>query len=251
MSGLLYVGRTPSASPDIETRKDVESVLTSGVSRGYVDTRVADLSASKATKVYVDSQDSQFATPDFYQSRDELLVPNAAKGAANGVASLDATTHVPAAQVPVLGLGMLRGPIGPSNVNFAGTTGTTPLKIAEWAPSVLPVTGQLLAFAQCSVQSVGGRPVVEIRAGNATQTTYASQTLIAQGYGHSFYNDFQMITITPVAANGEGQDGNQDAWAATTNLLVNMWLYDDAGGQSSIAVGLIYTASLYIARTAL
>ncbi|ACU41447.1 hypothetical protein SEA_YASSIFIED_245 [Mycobacterium phage Yassified] len=251
MAGLLYIGKTPSASADVETRKDVETVLTGGVSRGYVDTRVATLSAAKATKVYTDTQDSQYATPDYYTSRDALLVPNSAKGAANGVASLDATTKVPDAQVPILGLGMVRGPIGPTSVDFSGTTGVTPLKIAQWDVGVIPVTSQLLAFAQCSVQSVGGRPVVEIRAGNSTQTTYASQTLIAMGYGDSFYNDFQMIHVTPVAANGEGQDGNQDAWAATTNLLVNMWLYDDGGGQSSIATGLIYTASLFLMRTAL
>lgn len=251
MAGLSYVGKSPATTRDVETRLHTEGVLQSGISRGYVDGRVTDLAASRATKVYVDEQDSEFAETSYYPAQDLLLVPNAAKGAASGVASLDGSAKVPTAQIPVLGAGILRGPYGPDQY-FGGTTGTTPLKIAQWNPAVLGYTGQLLVWLNVSAQSIDGRPVIEVRAGNSTQTTYAAQTLIAQGVGREHFNDYQMITVVPVTAlDGEGQDGVQDATPGSTNLLVNVWMYDDAGGQVTTAIGLMPTAALFIARTAL
>lgn len=251
MAGLTYVGKSPSTTTDVETRTHTESVLQGGISQTYVTSRVSELAQARATKVYVDTQDSQFADAAYYGQRDALLVPNAAKGVVSGVASLDSASKVPVAQTPVLGAGILRGPIGPTTF-FGGTTNNVPLKIAQWDAAPSLYTGQLLAWANVSCQSVEGRPVVEIRYGNSTQTTYASQTLIAQGVGRQYFNDYQYLTVMPVTALlNEGQDGVQDSVPGTTNLLVNMWLFDDAGGQVTTAIGLTPTAALFIARTAL
>lgn len=251
MAGLIYAGKSPVEAKDVETRTTTESVLSGGISRSYVSGRVNELVLAKATKVYVDTQDSQYADPAYYAAQDALLVPNAAKGAPSGVASLDGTGKVPPPQVPVLGAGTLRGPFGPSTTS-GGSTFDIPLKIAQWNAAVMSYTGQLLVWANVSCQSVDGRPVIEVRAGNSTQVSYASQTLIAQGTGRQFFNDYQMITVVPVTAQlGEGQDGVQDAYPSTTNLLVNMWMYDDAGGQVTTTSGLTPTACLFFARTTL
>ena len=211
MAGLIYVGKVPAESKDIETRASTEDVLNSGISRDYVAGRVIELSASKATKVYVDNQDNLYADASYYPSRDALLVPNGARGTASGVASLDNNSKVPSAQVPVLGAGILRGPYGP-NTMFGGTTGATPLKVAQWNAFTMGYTGQLLAWGMIACQSVDGRTVVEIRAGTSTQVNYADQTLIAQGYGRQLYNDYQYIAVVPVTAlDNEGADGLQDA----------------------------------------
>lgn len=252
MSGLTYVGKAPAEATDVETKISTEDLLNTGISRSYVTDRVNTLVSPKATKVYVDTKDNQFADVTYPTTQDALLVPNSAKGASGGVASLDngSPPKIPSAQVPILGAGVLRGPYGPSSFSV-GTTGLTPLKIAEWVINPLSWTSQLLAYANLSAQSVAGRTVIEIRAGTSAQTTYAAQTLISQGFGRSAFNDYQVINVIPVTAlDNEGQDGVQDSWSPSTNLLVNMWMYDDGGGQSTITTGLVVTAPLFVMRVA-
>jgi hypothetical protein len=233
-----------------ETRQTTEEILTSGVSRAYVAGRVDTLKSTRAPKTYVDSQDELYAPASYYPAQDNLLVPLTAKGTASGVATLGSDGKVPQAQVPVLGAGTMRGPWG-ANQTFGGTTGITPLKIAQWNLGVSGVRGQPLVFMSTSVASTG-RAVIEIRIGDNTQTTYAAQTLIGQGYGRSHYLDYQTITVLPVtAALAEGQDGVQDSWHPATNLLINAWLFDTEGGQSTTQVGSVATAALFFARTAL
>jgi hypothetical protein len=251
MSGVAYVGVAPTSGVDIETKSTTETILTAGISRGYVQGRVNTLVAAKATKIYVDTQDALYAPASYYASQDALLVPNAAKGVANGVASLDGSSKVPSAQVPILGAGFFSGPWGP-NTAFGGTTSATPIKIAQWDLGVSGVTGQPLVFLSTSVQSTGGRPIIEVRIGDNTQTAYVTQTLIARGFGRGQYNDYQVIVVLPVTPDlAAHQDGIQDSYAPSTNLLLNAWLYDDSGGSSTTTSSSIATAALYFGRTAL
>lgn len=252
MAGLYWVGAQPADPADIETRASSDVILGSGVSRSYVQGRVATKVASRADKLYVDTQDATFAPVAYYGSQDALLVPNAAKGAASGVASLDSSSKVPIGQLPVLGGGVLKGPWGP-NTAYGGSTLATPFKIAEWNLGASGVTGQPLAFFSTSILSDGGKPVVEIRMGTSTQTTYAAQTLIAAGFGKSLFKDYQIITCLPVDPDAsESQDGLQDFWSPSANLLVNAWMYDAASTHTVTTTNTsIASAALFFARTAL
>lgn len=251
MSGLLYVG-VISDDRDLESLQHTESVLTSGFGRGYVQGRVAEKVALRASKTYVDTADAGFAPVAYYTSQDQLLVPLTAKGEASGVATLGSDGKLPASQTPVLGAGFVKGPWGPNSA-FGGNTQGTPMKIAQWNALAYGVLGVPWAFMNTSVQSNGGRPVVEIRIGTAAQVAYSDQTLIAQGFGRSYYNDWQMVTAFPVDPDlGESADGVQDSYDPAATYLVNAWLWDDYSGKTvqttnaSIAV-----ASLFWARTSL
>ncbi|QZE10553.1 hypothetical protein SEA_SCOOBYDOOBYDOO_238 [Mycobacterium phage ScoobyDoobyDoo] len=247
MAGLSYVGAPDTNARQVETRQSAETQLTTGVSRSYVAGRVTELMASRATKTWVDSRDETYAPVSYYSAQDGLLVPLTAKGVASGVATLNASSKVPAEQLPTLGAGILRGPWG-ADQSFGGTTNDVPLKIAQWNLGVTGVRGHPLVFLATSIQSQGGRPVIEVRVGNSTQTTFAAQTLVARGYGRELYNDWQVVTVLPVPA----VDGAvPDAWHPATDLLVNAWLFDDGGGMSTTQVGSIATAALYMARTEL
>ncbi|ACH62209.1 hypothetical protein MYRNA_242 [Mycobacterium phage Myrna] len=243
MAGLTYVGVDDEDPRSIETRLSAEGTLNEGVSRAYVSGRIAEKMATRAPKTFVDTSDEQFAPVAYYSQQDALLVPNTAKGAASGVATLNASGKVPTAQIPVLGAGMLRGPWG-ANQAFGGTTDMTPLKIAQWNLGVTGVTGVPLVFMSTSAQSTDGRSLIEVRIGDNTQTTYAAQTLIAQGFGREWYLDYQMITVLPCPPAGFVLN-------PATNYIVNAWLIDTNGGQSTTQVGSIASASLFMARTAL
>lgn len=88
MSGLSYIGASPTDPRDFESRQHTEDVLNSGFSRSYVQGRVAEKVAARASKSYVDAQDAGFASVSYYPARDALLVPLTAKGVASGVATL-------------------------------------------------------------------------------------------------------------------------------------------------------------------
>jgi hypothetical protein len=235
----------------VENRINTETVLNAGVSRTYVTGRVHDLAAPYATKGYVDAADAAFSSVAYYTAQDALLIPGAAKGVANGVASLGSDGVIPVVQVPVLGVGILKGPI-PVTTTTGGNTFDIPVAIATWTLGLIGLAAQPWVFMAVSCLSVGGRPVVEVRTGTPTQTNYTDQTLVAAGYGRTFYNDYQTVEVFPVDPTlSDGQDGTQDAWAPTTDMVLTAWMFDDAGGQTSTLAGLIVTASAYLARTAL
>lgn len=252
MAGLVYVGAAPSDVKDVGTRGSVETTLTSGVSRAYVDGRVADLMVPKATKTYVDTQDSLYADAGYPATQDVALVPLTAKGTANGVATLDGSGKVTSSQVPVLGAGIMKGPWGYNN-QYGGSTNDIPFRIAEWNLGVTGVGGQPLVYFNTSVLATGCRPIIEIRIGNSTQTTYAAQTLIATGYGFSGYADYQIVTCFPADPDlSESQDGIQDTMSPATNYLVNAWMFADvSSGTVAMTSGAVISGAVFFARTTL
>jgi len=254
MGSLVYVGKTPTQGRDISTRADSEGLLTAGVSRSYVTGRVAELATGKATKVYVDTQDSTFADAAYPAAQDALLVPLTSKGVANGVATLDSGGKIPSAQVPVLGAGILRGPFGHTQA-YTGSTTVTPMKIADFPGGVLGVNCQLMIFMTVLVICDNlSHPVIEVRYSTAGGTTYASQTLVAAGVGRAYFGDSHTVSVMPVTALvNEGQDGIQDTISSTASLTINAWLYDAAneGGQVATQTGYNVSSAMYLARVAL
>lgn len=250
MAGLYNVGVIDHGR-DIESRTHTEGTLTSGFSRAYVQGRVAEKVILRAAKTYVDAQDNQFASVGYYSTQDALLIPLTAKGIPTGVATLGSDGKLPAAQTPVLGAGYVKPPTGP-NAAAGGSTQTVPLKIAQWNTIAHGVIGVPWVFMNTSVQSNGGRPVVEVRIGTAAQTAYADQKLIGQGFGRRYYNDYQMVTVLPCDPDpSESADGVQDSYEPGVPYIVNAWLFDEDGETVQTTNTSIASAALIWARTSL
>ena len=265
MASLYYLGKAPSANGDLTTQGDSRTTFDAGVTRRYVSDRITASIANRVTKVQVDEWDSAYAPVTYYQQRDVLLTPNSAKGAVGGVATLTSSlvstlaggTGYVAVQVPVLGAGIMRGPYGMTKQYTKTNVGATPQIIGEWlyptttSPSFgpMPLTGQLMPFCTTSAQNTGGRTVLEVRAG--TTNTYSEQTLIGTGYGRTWFDGYQMITVLPAGPSSMGQTGTFAKFDATVPLNVTLWMFNDGGGTSNTTAGLTYTSALYVARTAL
>jgi len=263
MSSLLYVGAAPSNTKDLTTHADVEEILNPAspppgtVSRSYVNSRITTLSAGKATKVYVDNQDATFTTPDYVATQDAKNIPTSAKGVAGGVAALDSGGKIPLVNVPILGAGIIRGPFAHTQGYAVPAASITPQKIADF-PVLSGVNGQIMAFMTVlCLPSATARPCVEIRYSLTGDTVYANQTLVAQGYGRTYFGDnstSQTVLVMPVTAvAGEGQDGVQDTISAGSNITLTAWIYDAAavGGQVAVNSGYIVSSAIYLARTLL
>lgn len=260
MAVLRNVGVAPTSGTDLERKQEVDSRLQAGMSRGYVDGRAITLATPKAFKTYVDTQDALYELNAYYIGQDALNVPLdggapdhvGGKGQPLGVATLDGSGRIPSAQVPALGAGFLKGPFGVTSLND-GTTGVTPVQIAQWVIGTQPINFRPMVFMSVLCDSSGmARPVVEVRIGDNTQTTYASQTLVAQGYGRAYYNDFNTVTVVPTPnTTGVMQDGVQGYYPASHDTRLTAWLYNShTSGTVSTLSGYIASASAFLVRVA-
>jgi hypothetical protein len=269
VSGLTYVGAVPANPADLDNRGALNTQLAAITpNAGSVATQITGLTtglgATYATKSYVDTQDSTFALSSYYTTRDALNLPVSAVGTVAGspitgsyygAASLDGSTTVPLAQLPNVGAGYLAGPWGPTSVASSASTGSTPVKIADWNLGLPSVQFRPLVFFSAFITSstTTAQPVIEIRIANSvTAPAYGSTTLIAMGEGRTPYADFQAISAIPVP----------DTTGTTPSLLptsyeiwVTAWLYDlNGSGSSSVSLnssGNVANAALYLLRGAL
>lgn len=219
--------------------------------------------ATWATKSYVDTQDATFAAPSYYTSRDALNIPTTARGTVAGsaltgsyygVASTDSTGTIPPAQLPNVGAGYLVGPWG-TTATVTGSTGSIPLKIADWnigTPSVqFRPWVYLTAFVTSTVATA--HPIIEIRiADSTTAPTYAASTLVGMGEGRTFYTDYHAISTVPVPdTTGESYPA---LLPTSYHIWLTAWLYDVNGGGSNsvtLSTGGIASAAAFLWRGSL
>ena len=265
MAGLNYVGATPAVSNDILNRLALNATLNAITpNQGSVTTQITNLysgaSPTYATKAYVDSQDATFASPSYVSSRDALNLPTTAVGTVAGspitgsyygAASLDSSGKVPIAQIPNMGVGYLLGPWGPT-ATFNGTTGATPLRIADWNLGLPPIQFRPWVFLNAFVTAItGAKPIIEIRIANTvTQPAYASTTLVSQGEGRYGYTDYHAIACLPVP---DTTSETPSLLATSYEIWLSAWLYDLSGGTNSVTIsaGGIASAPAFLWRGAL
>jgi hypothetical protein len=247
MVSLRFVGKTAITDGGITTRLAVDNQLAEGLGQEYTDGQVITVAQDYATKGYVDTADAGFIDDAYYQGRDALNVPNAARGAANGVASLDGTGKIPAAQVPVLGTGVIKGPWGVTTTS-TGTTGTTPLKIAGFTIGVTGFSFRPLVYLVALIDvDANARPVVEVRIGGPSDTTYASQTKVAIGTGRAVYNDIQTVGVFPGSGLGVADDG--PVYSANLDARLTVWVYcATSDGTLTVGTDSIWSASAFAMR---
>lgn len=266
MSGLSYVGAPPAVSNDITNRLNLSAQLAAATPNqqsvgAQINNLVGGSNPTYATKSYVDQLNSTFTLPSYYLAQDELNLPVSSVGLASptslgttpyyGVGSLDSSGKVPINQIPVVGTGYLKGFWGPT-ATAAGTTGATPLKIADWQIGVAGMQFRPWVFLSAFVSCIAGaRPVIEVRIASTNVTpTYAGSTLVAQGIGRSFYNDYHAISVLTVPDAA----GETAALLPTNyNIWATAWLYDLNGGTNSVILntGGIASGALGLWRGAL
>jgi hypothetical protein len=248
VSSQLYVGPNPADDDSMLSRLQADAIL--GAGRAYVDAQVASQAAAYASKAYIDTADAGYADIAYYQNRDALNVHLSDRGIPGGVAGLDSTGKIPPIQVPALGSGIIHGPWGLTTA-YSGVTGSTPVKVAETTIGVTGWNFRPLVFLVAQVDvSAFGRPVIEVRIGSPANTTYASQTLVAQGSGRAVYDDTQVVVINPGAAPGAMSDGIQTYYQPNLDARLSVWLYSDEPrtGQVSMSGSSIWTGSAWIVR---
>jgi hypothetical protein len=263
------VGALPANPGDIDNRGQLNAQLgaitpNAGTVATQINNLISGPGATYATKSYVDTQDATFAASSYYTSRDALNVPTTAIGTAAsspligsyyGTASLNSSTKVPLAQLPNVGAGYLVGPWGPTAVIAPVSTGSTPVKIADWNLGLPSVAFRPLVFFSAFITATvtTAQPVIEIRIANTvTAPSYASTTLIALGEGRVGYADFHAIACLP-APNTTGQ--TPSLLPTSYEVWISAWLYDAAGsGSNSVtlnAAGNIANAAVFYLRGAL
>ena len=261
MAGLKYVGPDASGSTDLVNKADVDNAYANAaVSQTAVAGQVATAIASLASTVSVDNALASFVQSTYYQTQDTLLVPLASVGVPSvtanpsatppvagvqGIASLDSTGKIPAAQVPVLGAGWVAGPYGPT-ATFSATATNAPQKIADWNIGAAGLSFQPHVYMSLLAKAVNlGRPVVEVWVSNS-QFAYGTGTLVARGEGRNFWNDLMTVNVNPVPARNAQTGGT--GFSPTYTAWFTAWLYDLAGQGVSVVSSNIANAGIYLWR---
>lgn len=241
------MGPTATAADDLMTQRAVTDLLDTGTTRSFALDRIDTLGAPYATTDYVNLADNAFVAPSVVDTRDALNLPLTARAAPNGVATLDSSGYVPLAQCPNLGAGILKGPYGIATQISADTTTASQVVLATIALGATGVTFKPWSYAGAFVQqqTPGARAVLEMRIGDTTQTSYAAQTLIAQGFGQSGFTDFQPIAAQPCGSTtGLGVTAG---FSPSTSWVITLWL-TSSGGVSLVKNANIFTCSAYLLR---
>lgn len=258
MSGLSYVGKAAANPTDLAPRGVLTAQLAAVTpNQTTVQAEInAQAGGTYALKTYVDSQDGTFQLLTYYQAQDLLNIPqtvvgtvagSAITGSYYGVASLDNTGKIPSAQLPVVGAGYLEGGWG-TTATATGTTGATPLKIADWNLGVAGIQFQPWVFLSAFVTGTNAHPIIELRIANSvTAPTYSGSTLIGQGLGRAYYNDYHAITaLTAPSATSETPTMLSSAY----NVWITAWLYDLNASTVTLSTGGIASAAVYYWRLA-
>lgn len=256
MSGLNYVGKQPSAPTDITNRlATITTLSTATPNETSVQSQIASaIAATYTTKAAVDTLTASFTSTSYFQTQDALNIPLTQKGVAGGVATLSASGKVPLTQLPPSGAGYVLGAFGPT-ATYSGSTGTTPIKIADWQlPDPINWQFRLECYFCAFINSLMGHPIIEIRLANSTTAPSGYSTagiLVAMGEGRNLYNDYCPVDCIPVPdTTGE----TSTLLATTYNPWVTAWLYDNNNSSNtasvSLANGQIANAAVYVIRGA-
>lgn len=205
MTSLKYVGPAATQATNPVTKLEVDTALEQGVNMAYVNQKVSDEVALRASKTYVDSADSAFASTTYMNNQDDLLIPTSSKGLSNGVASLDSSGRVPLSQLPSGGAGFWKGPYFPNGRYNPNVTSSTPGKLFEFN---LPAPGfwwRPVVFGNVIVQNdASSRGDVEVCVGTSYNVAIcaAGRSANIEGYSACAIVPYSILNDTGVPALG-------------------------------------------------
>lgn len=250
MASIPYVGIAPTAANEITNRLAISNLLaTAPVTIESVQDQINTLttggSPTYASKAYVDSRDASFQLTSYYLTQDGLNLPLDSAGDPNGVATLDGAGTIPVTQLPVLGAGYVQGPYG-LTATHTGTTGATPLKVADWDIGPANLAFRPLVYMMVFATGNNAHPVIEVRiADSETSVGYDDTTLVAMGEGRTQYNDYHAIAVVPVP-DDVGQTPSY--LGPTYDIWLSAWLYDLNGNSTTVSAGNIVFGSAFLLR---
>lgn len=258
MSSLKYIGKNPTLNAHLGNRLFADQAFSSGVSRASVDESVATSVQSLARTDYVDAKDAQLASTEYVNQQDGLLMPTYYRNVANGVATLDSGTKVPASQLPLMGKGKIKGPYGMTSRNAgsaspasSGFTADHYAKIGSWnipAPGFLwrpmifmSVIGGSFHTADRSI--AGGRFDIECRVGGQYNST-----ICASGRGHNSIRGFQAVSVVPNTDLTPQTGNTMTGYGSSYAVDIGVFLFQYFGGRTIelTDAGYIFSASLYL-----
>ena len=250
MTGHNYVGATPTSPEDLATKLRISQLVAAAdPNQVSATTDVNTAAALKAAKAYVDTQAAAYATPSYMTTRDALNVPLTAKGQLNGVATLGADGKILPSQIPAVGAGWVLGPYGPTSGTSA-ITDSTPVRIADWDIGIQSITFEPWVFCTIVAGATNmGRPVIEVGISDGTTTDYGDQTIVARGYGRSFYNDGQVVNVMPLPISSPHSGDDSTVFTPTYDIFLSAWLYDSQDQTVSVADGSILSGAVFLIRT--
>lgn len=224
MSNLRYVGPDPTTDRELLRKLGTDAGFGGGVSAADLDTKVTTAVNPLALTDVVNADDNGRASRDYVDTQDAKSVPSTAKGAANGVASLDASSRIPLAQIPTGSVprSLLRGPYG---LSLAST-----IEEAYWDGSgqwdkfigsiTIPAPGgsglwRPICLGRFEVYNWGGAGRADIRGMVGSYELFRARGRNGgadQPYG---------VTLTPQTDTSNQTPGG---WAVTSGLTINFYL---------------------------
>lgn len=239
MATVSYRGRNPSAEAALVTRGYIEDRHTAlTVTDGQIDTIMAPTLASLATKAYVDAADATRAKKTTVDASDANYILATQRGVANGIASLDGTNYVPAAQLPALVTDRSHRIVDAAQVFLTGTTITTRAGIVnedgsitngkEFLAATLTVTDPGYKYLVLPFATVAGLcPTAVSGSFRRGGDTYGKMVILTQsdvcwGFGLAGNNTNWAIQQAVPYAGRAGVPNNNTGLTGTTTL--SLWL---------------------------
>ena len=199
MASLEYVGRFPDSDYAVMHKAGVDARFRQvSVDQQTVDDAVIPRRSDLVLPSYVQQQDSLTARKTYVDQQDALYELKSDRGAANGIAFLDANGKVPSTQLPAFQDYTPRfyNATTPDNTNWA-SQGVTERTLHTFSVPDPGYPYAILCFGHVGVRSSGNwsHAFVEVRRNSTTGTT------IAQGYGTESQS-YHWIKVLPASNSG-------------------------------------------------
>jgi hypothetical protein len=239
MSTLKYVGRyTPGSEFFLAHKAFADDYWAAvKVDNAYIDAQMVDLLATLTTASFVDSRDATKAKKTYVDNQDALYVPTSQRGAAGGVAPLNASTQVPAINVSpsILTDRVVKVAAGPT-INWTAThTVLDAANAQEFLGATLAVADPGYPYIPLVFGEVLGRSTTATDPGDGTGTGVYGQAVVfdtadtvwarAATSGNYRTQGFPLIPWAPGAATPTTLSG-------ATTLSMYLSLYSKPSGSS-------------------
>lgn len=234
MGALQYAGASSTNDTDVATKRTVDTAIkNTSPNQTTVQANIQTAVQNRATKSYVDTQDSRFAPASEFQAKDAARnVPKNTVNVPSGPASLP----IAPGRFAALGSGYVMGPYGWQETSAQSTTSAA-VRIASLNTDAIPSGKSFwpVCFGQVLVTSgdTAGLPYVEIRAGGGA--------VLATGRGRTMFTGGQGLTAMPSEGGG---------WITSNGgpFTVSMFLADASGRPVSASDGsaIVIGGAVYI-----
>jgi hypothetical protein len=222
VSSLKYVGKAATANRDLVNKLKTDSSFTDGVSYATLQSKVETAVSPLALTAVVDSADGVLASKTYVDQQDALRMLKTQRGAASGVASLDASGLIPATQLTRVSRTTVKGPyVVTMNSSIAEAYFDTSGQWDQVCGSyTIPAPGagfglwRPLIMGRVEVYNTTGRTDVFARVGSTID--------IARAAGHNYGSVQPYMSVFIPRSDVTSQ--TPGGWSDTSSLTINFWV---------------------------